>query len=96
MIFDYLVLVIGNYGYLFFLAFCVLKLTLLLWYKNGNVKFAIKNLFFLNSNVLNSSREKEKKEWPFFKKTYTILNIAIYIFLGLWIILYIIIQLANK
>ncbi len=96
MIFDTLILVIGRFGYILFMLFFIAKVVLLLWYKKGSGIFFFQNFFYLRQEILISSREKQRKEWPFFKKTYNFLNAAVYISLGVWGILYFLIQYASK
>ena len=92
MNFDRIVLFIANFGYQFVLALFLIKLVLLLWYKKGNVKFALGNFFYIRSSVSDSSREISRKEWPFFRSSYILISVVKYVAFLIWLIVFIMVQ----
>lgn len=93
--FDDLFLLIAYYGYAIVVVFLGLKFYLLLWYKPRSISFALKNLLFLQPRVSRSTREMDNPKFPFFKRAYTQVSIAIFLALVIWLVLFIIITINT-
>lgn len=92
MLLDSLLFYIATYGFILVLLFIVLKFTVLLWYKNGDIKFAFSNFFYLHPRLFISSKSRNKEKWPIFIKRYKIVSILKYTTFTIWILLFLAIK----
>jgi len=92
MLFDSLLFYIATYGFVLVFLFILLKFAVLLWYKNGDLKFAFTNFLYLTPRLFISSKNRNKEKWPVFVKRYRMISILKYTSLVIWILLFLAIK----